>query len=394
MLATLTDPGMWTALFKIAVINVVLSGDNAVVIALACRSLAPKQQRNAFAVGTAGIVVLMTILTAFAAYLMTLPYLQIIGSLLLLWIGVKLLLPEDEEGNIKDSNSFWEAVKTIIIADIVMSLDNVLGMAGAANGHLGMLFVGLLITMPLILFGSAMLMKLMERLPALVTVGAGLLGYVAGDMAVADLSVKHYVEVHAHALDTVAPIIGAAFVVIAGNMIARRRAHDAGATPEPEVKAQPAVKSAAPGGMDSIVVPIGEGHDALRAVEEAIAMYRKEPVRIHLLNVQPAMPRHVSRFFNANDLHDFHRDTGMQALQPAREMLDRAGVPHQDHVLVGNPAQTIVGFADEHRCVRVVLDDNGPAGLLPMVGLGSVGSQVRHLMQAAAPEKSSPGATA
>jgi YjbE family integral membrane protein len=157
MLAFLTDPATWLALVKIAVINIVLSGDNAVVIALACRSLAPRDQRKAFIVGTAGIVVLMTALTSCAALLMTLPYIQLVGCVLLLWIGVKLLLPEDEGGNVTESSNFWGAVKTIIIADIVMSLDNVLGMAGAAQGHLGMLFLGLLITMPLILPGSAML---------------------------------------------------------------------------------------------------------------------------------------------------------------------------------------------------------------------------------------------
>ena len=157
MLETLASPDTWTALFKIAVINVVLSGDNAVVIALACRSLPHHQQRRAFAVGTGGIVVLMTLLTAFAAMLMSLPYIQLIGSILLVWIGVKLLLPEDTDGNIKDSSNFWEAVRTIIIADIVMSLDNVLVMAGAAKGHFGMLVVGLLSTMPLILVRGALL---------------------------------------------------------------------------------------------------------------------------------------------------------------------------------------------------------------------------------------------
>jgi YjbE family integral membrane protein len=233
MLHALADPVIWTALFKIAVINVVLSGDNAVVIALACRSLPPAQQRKAFLVGTGGIVVLMTALTAFAALLMTLPWLQIAGSVLLLWIGVKLLLPEDGDGGIAASGNFWSAVKTIIIADIVMSLDNVLGMAGAAQGHLGMLFVGLLITMPLILFGSALLMRLMERFPMFVTAGAGVLGYVAGDMAVGDLAVKGYVETHAHALDVIAPVLGALFVIIAGRLLARRKeaaaaaAHDA-----------------------------------------------------------------------------------------------------------------------------------------------------------------------
>ncbi len=229
MLATLASPDIWTALFKIAVINVVLSGDNAVVIALACRSLPQRQQKRAFVIGTGGIVVLMTALTAFAAMLMSMPYVQLIGSILLVWIGVKLLMPEDGEGNVKDSSNFWEAVRTIIIADIVMSLDNVLGMAGAAKGHYGMLFLGLLITMPLILFGSAMLMKLMERFPVFITVGAGLLGYVAGDMAVGDLAVRQYVELHAHILDIAAPLVGAVFVVMAGKMLARRKDSDAAA---------------------------------------------------------------------------------------------------------------------------------------------------------------------
>lgn len=223
MQALMSDPDTWTALLKIAIINIVLSGDNAVVIALACRSLAPKQQRNAFVVGTAGIVVLMTALTSCAALLMRLPYIQLIGSALLVWIGTKLLLPEAEQGDVNDTSSFWVAVKTIIIADLVMSIDNVLGMAGAAHGHYGMLFFGLLITMPLILFGSAMLMKLMERFPVVITIGAGLLGYVAGDMAVGDLAVRGWVQAHAPSLEVIAPVFGALLVVAAGKLLAHRQ---------------------------------------------------------------------------------------------------------------------------------------------------------------------------
>jgi len=225
MYEALTNPEMWGAFIKIAIINVVLSGDNAVVIALACRSLPPKQQRNAFIVGTGGIVVLMTVLTAFAAWLMTIPYLQLIGSVMLLWIGIKLLLPEDDDGNLESSSNFWEAVKTVIIADIIMSLDNVLGMAGAAKGHYGMLFLGLLITMPLILFGSAVLMKLMERFPVFVTIGAGLIGYVAGDMVIGDLSIKDYVEANLAFLDKyyIAGAAGALIVLTGGKLLGRKK---------------------------------------------------------------------------------------------------------------------------------------------------------------------------
>jgi YjbE family integral membrane protein len=224
----LTRPEIWVALFQICVINILLSGDNAVVIALACRNLPRKQQKQAFAIGAAGVIVLMTALTAFAAYLMSLPYLEVIGSVLLLWIGIKLLLPGDEgEGDGRASSGFWDAVKTIIVADIVMSLDNVLGMAGAAKGHLGMLFVGMVITIPLILFGSALIMKLMERFPIFITFGAGLLGWVAGEMAIADPALKGAIESHAQYLDFAAPVLGAAAVVIAGRLLAHRRAAEA-----------------------------------------------------------------------------------------------------------------------------------------------------------------------
>jgi YjbE family integral membrane protein len=219
----LSDPTIWIALLQIAVINVLLSGDNAVVIALACRGLPHEQQKKAFLIGAAGIVVLMVGLTTAAAYLMTLPYIELIGAVLLLWIGIKLLVPEEEGDNIESSDNFWNAVKTIIIADIVMSLDNVLGMAGAARGHLGMLFLGLVITIPLILFCSAMIMKLMERFPIFVVGGAGLLGWVAGEMAVADPSVKGMVESHAHYLDYLVPVLGAASVIIAGKLLAKRK---------------------------------------------------------------------------------------------------------------------------------------------------------------------------
>jgi len=245
MSAVLSDPDMWTALFKIAVINVVLSGDNAVVIALACRSLEPKQQRNAFLVGAVGIIVLLTALTAGAALLMQLPYIQWIGGALLLWIGVKLLLPESDADEVGSTAKFWTAVRTIIVADLVMSIDNVLGMAGAAHGHFAMLFLGLAITMPLILFGSAMLMRLMRRFPVVITIGAGLLGYVAGDMVVGDQVVRGWVETTAPSLDVVVPILGALIVIAIGKLLARRQSRDtapeaATAANRAEVEAQAA----------------------------------------------------------------------------------------------------------------------------------------------------------
>ena len=230
-IAALSQADTWVALFQICVINVLLSGDNAVVIALACRDLPAKQQKAAFAIGAGGVVVLMTALTAVAAYLLTLPYLEIIGSVLLLWIGVKLLSEDSEDGEVKGAASFWSAVRTIIIADIVMSLDNVLGMAGAAKGHLGMLFVGMVITIPLILFGSALIMKLMSRFPVFITFGAGLLGWVAGEMAIEDPAIAQLVGSNKHLLEYGAAVAGAAFVVLLGRRLAKSSLAQAPAEP-------------------------------------------------------------------------------------------------------------------------------------------------------------------
>jgi len=142
--------------------------------------------------------------------------------------------------------------------------------------------------------------------------------------------------------------------------------------------------------MNDILVPIGSTREALWAAEQAIALYRREPARIHLLNVQRPLPRHVSQFFNGGDLRDFHRDTGMGVLAPAIRLLDEAGVPHDDHVLVGHQAETIVRFAEQHHCDEVVLD-NPPKGLLAVLGLGSIGSQVRHLMHVHATQSAAAG---
>jgi YjbE family integral membrane protein len=206
------------ALTKIMVINVVLSGDNAVVIALACRRLTPVHQKQAFLWGSVGVVVLMVVLTAFVAYLLTLPYLEIVGSLMLLWIGIKLLVAEDgdDEGGVDQKETLMAAIRTIIIADMIMSLDNVLAMAAVAKGHLWMLIVGLVITVPVILFASALLMKLMERFPVFILIGAGLIGWVAGDMIITDPAIVHWVEENMPWLDNVAPVVGAAVVVGVG----------------------------------------------------------------------------------------------------------------------------------------------------------------------------------
>lgn len=186
MLEELATQAFWIGLMKIIGVNIVLSGDNAVVIALAARSLPPKQQKQAILWGAGAAVLLRIILTVFAVALLTLPWLKIIGSLLLFWIGIKLLVPEEDDENVDASDNLMAAIKTILIADLVMSLDNVIAVAAAAGGSMTLLILGLAISIPLVVFGATLLVTLMERYPVIITIGAALIGMVAGEMLVTD----------------------------------------------------------------------------------------------------------------------------------------------------------------------------------------------------------------
>jgi YjbE family integral membrane protein len=186
MLEYLVSAEFWVGLIKIIGVNIILSGDNAVVIALAARSLPPKQQTQAIIWGSGAAIVMRIILTLFAVALLALPWLKIIGSLLLFWIGVKLLVPEDDDAEIEASDQLLSAIKTILIADLVMSLDNVIAVAAAAGGSVLLLILGLAISIPLVIFGATLLLKLMERFPVIITIGGALIGWVAGEMLVTD----------------------------------------------------------------------------------------------------------------------------------------------------------------------------------------------------------------
>jgi YjbE family integral membrane protein len=214
-------PDFWIALSQIILINIVLSGDNAVVIALACRSLPAQQQKKAIIFGSVGAIVLRIVLTFFAVYLLSLPYLKLIGAALLLWIGIGLLKGDDGEEEMEGHSNLAAAIKTIIVADIVMSLDNVIGVAAAAKGNVPLLVIGLVISIPLIIFGSSLLLKVMQRFPVIITVGAALLGWVAGEMAITDPAIKELVA-QQHALHTIAPIFGALLVVGVGKWLTSR----------------------------------------------------------------------------------------------------------------------------------------------------------------------------
>jgi YjbE family integral membrane protein len=228
LLQQMQEAVFWVGLVKIIWINIILSGDNAVVIALAARTLPPEQQRKAIFWGTAAAVILRVALTVVAAKLLELPYLQIVGGLLLLWIGVQLLSDEDDgEGEVKHHGNLFSAIRTILIADLIMSLDNVIGVAAAANGNIPLLVIGLAIAIPIVIFGSTLMIRLMERFPIIVTVGAGLIGWVGGEAIVSDKILRDLFPGHSLSF-YLAAAAGAAFVILLGRALQKRRA---GATP-------------------------------------------------------------------------------------------------------------------------------------------------------------------
>src|SRR5712664_3587097 len=210
MLEYLVSAEFWVGLIKIIGVNIILSGDNAVVIALAARSLPPKQQTQAIIWGSGAAIVMRIVLTLFAVALLTLPWLKIIGSLLLFWIGVKLLVPEDDDAEIEASDQLLSAIKTILIADLVMSLDNVIAVAAAAGGSVVLLVLGLAISIPLVIFGATLLVKLMERFPIIITIGAALIGFVAGEMAWEDEAIAAWTSPYPPDVKYVAAAVGAA----------------------------------------------------------------------------------------------------------------------------------------------------------------------------------------
>lgn len=244
MLEAALHLSFWTSVLQIIAIDILLGGDNAIVIALACRRLPEAQRRQGIFWGVVGAIGLRVILIFFALQLLAIPFLKIVGGLLLLWIGVKLLQPEEEEGhgNVEGSTHLIGAIRTIIIADAVMSLDNVIALAAAAKGDLGLVVFGILVSIPIVVWGSKFVLKLMDRLPIVITFGGALLGWIAGDMFLGDASVKPYLEGQPGWLKYLSSSAGALLVVIVGTWLAKRAVR-----PRPPVEV---VASGAEGGKD------------------------------------------------------------------------------------------------------------------------------------------------
>lgn len=223
MLETALNPTFWISVLQIIAIDILLGGDNAIVIALACRRLPEAQRKQGIFWGVVGAIGLRVILIFFALQLLAIPFLKIVGGLLLLWIGIKLLQPEEEvHDSIEGSTHLLGAIRTIIIADAVMSLDNVIAVAAAAKGDLGLVIFGILVSIPIVVWGSKFVLKLMDRLPVVITFGGALLGWIAGDMLLGDAVVKPYLEGQPGWLKYAASTAGALLVMAIGTWLAKR----------------------------------------------------------------------------------------------------------------------------------------------------------------------------
>jgi YjbE family integral membrane protein len=368
-----SSPEFWIALLQIIGVNIVLSGDNAVVIALAARSLPPAQQKKAVAWGSGAAVVMRIVLTIIAVELLRLPYLKLVGAALLLWIALQLLLPEDEgHGGAAAGGSLAAAIKTILLADLVMSLDNVIAVAAAAKGSLALLIIGLAISIPLVVFASTLLLNLMGRFPVIITLGAGLLGWVAGEMAISDPAVKDWIDANMAHLHFVAPALGAAGVVALGKYLAGRAEAEALAQARAET---PAALARGDAGARRILLAVDGSEPSRKAIEQVLALSKdsRDPqaMEIHLANVQPSLPGDVSGFVSRDSVQSFHHEHADAALKTAREMLQQAGLAFKEHEAVGHAGPMIAEMAQKEGCDLIVMGTRG-LGAKSAALLGSV----------------------
>ena len=382
MVVDVTNPQFWFAVLQIIAIDIVLGGDNAVVIALACRRLPERQRRLGIIWGVAGAICLRVILIFFALQLLAVPFLKVAGAALLVWIGVKMMQPEGggEGGHDVDaSGTLLGAIKTVIIADAVMSLDNVIAIAGAAKGSLGLVIFGLVASVPIIVWGSKFVMKLMDRYPVVIVLGGGLLGWIAGDMTVTDVALKDWMAANVPGAKWVGPVLGTLLVVGAGKWLAARAVSKRPSLVElGQPGAAPAAVSAdvlASGYLNRILLPVDASDNAARAVEHVLKIRGRHPapesLDIQLINVQREVTGDISQFIAKQTLQDYHLENSVNALARARKLLEDAGVKFSEHKLVGKPWDVISEFASANHCDLVVMGSRG-LGSHTGAALGSV----------------------
>ena len=353
-----------TALAAIVAIDLVLAGDNAIVIALAARNVPRQLQRRAMVFGAVGAVIVRSLLTMVVVWLLQFPGLLFMGGAMLIWIAYKLLIPEHENaevGRIKGATTFWAAIRTIVVADMVMGMDNVLGVAGAAHGSFILVILGLLISIPILVWGSSILLKYVERYPALVYLGAGVLAFTAAKMMTSEPVLKDALGASVLTVPliyvvTVLGVLWKGFVENHHRMESRISVRLADLKRQRAARLETSNNFLGESVMEKVLVPVDGSHNAHHAVRHVIGEYRNGGItEVHLLNVQTPFSKHVAQFVSRKARDSYHRDESAKALKPIRRMLDTANVAYSVHVEVGRKAEVITEAARRLGCDHIVM---------------------------------------
>ena len=372
-----------SALLAIIVIDLVLAGDNAIVIALAARNVPKHLQKQAILWGTAGAIVVRTTLTLIVVSLLKIPGLLFLGGAMLVWIAYKLLLPEEENGNgagISAASTLWGALRTIVVADMVMGLDNVLAVAGAAHGSFLLVALGLLISIPIVIGGSTLLLRFVERYPGFVYLGAGVLAWTAVKMVTSEPLLKDSFA----AYKLTVPLLYTVTVlgVLWAGLVKNHRRLESRISARLANFAQHRIggSSASDGQtMLKVLIPVDGSPNSQHAVRHIMGEFRKRPaMEVHLLNVQAPFSRHIAQFASRKNRDSYHRDEAEKALRPVRTMLDGAGVPYTTHIEVGRKAEVIAETARRLGCHHIVMGTARKNSLTRMLE-ASVTNQVLEL---------------
>ncbi len=349
----------FAALAAIIVIDLVLAGDNAIVIALAARNLPAHLQRKAILWGAAGAIIVRSAMTLVVVWLLNIPGLLLAGGALLLWIAYRLLSPEEKDGGHTGvaTTTFWGAMKTIVIADAVMGLDNVLAVAGAAHGNYVLVVLGLLISIPIVIWGSTLVLKWVERYPAIVYAGAAVLAWTAATMMSGEPFLKEALAAHAFTIPllytvAVGGVLWAGFAANHRRLESRitlRIAELARALPLSINRGQ------AGQAIEKVLIPVDGSANAEHALRHVIGHHTAGPLEVQLLNVQAPFSRHIAQFVSSRTRDSYHREQAEKALAPARALLARHSVPFVEHMRLGDKAQTIADEARQLGCERIVM---------------------------------------
>ena len=355
----LFSPEFFSALLAIVVIDLVLAGDNAIVIAMAARNLPAHLQKKAIVWGAVGAIAVRSAMTLVVVYLLKIPGLMLIGGLLLVWIAYKLLTPaKDEDGGHNNaSTSFWGAMKTIVIADAVMGLDNVLAVAGASHGSYVLVVLGLLISIPIVIWGSTQILKLVERYPSITYIGAGVLAWTAAKMMISEPMVKEMQLFQNPAFGYAVQALVIFGVLFGGFMKSRLALEEtiAPAVVDTEVSDK---QSNNVGGevMNKVLIPVDDSNNALMALKHAVNMYGHDrQTQFHICNVQPTLYTHIRKFLSKQTINEWQADRAKTAAKSAAEFLEKAGVNFSFTYVTGDKGEALRDEAQRLDCNRIVI---------------------------------------